>query len=155
MKSINIQKAAPENHSLVTKITFDGKSHWGFSQEQMTEWKTYLTITSEYIAKNETYLLVFDKEIIGYYSYFKLNDTEIELDNLFLYQKFIGKGFGKILMKDFLERIKNTTVTSIILVSEPNTEKFYSQFGFSTYERVESKIKGRFLPKMRLSFLEE
>lgn len=154
LETIKIQIAKPEDHSIVTDITFDGKSYWGFSKEQLAEWKTDLTITPEYIKENETYLLVFENKIIGYYSYIKLNDAEIELDNLFLYQKYIGKGFGKLLMKDFLERMKISAVKSVILVSEPNAEKFYSLFGFLTYERKESKIKGRFLPKMRLSLSE-
>lgn len=46
--------------------------------------------------------------IIGYYSYIYLNEDEVKLDNLFLLPTYIGKGIGKLLMNDFLQRIKMT-----------------------------------------------
>ena len=61
LETIKIQIAKPEDHSIVTDITFDGKSYWGFSKEQLAEWKTELTITPEYIKENKNLSFSFRK----------------------------------------------------------------------------------------------
>lgn len=147
---ITFEKASEKNHQILTSITFDGKAFWGFSKEQLSDWSELLTVTPEYIAANFVFNLKLNSEIIGYYSYLKINDKELKLDNLFLNQKFIGKGFGKVMMEDFLVKAKELKAELITLDAEPNAEDFYKKFGFQTFDQLESVIKGRFLPKMKL-----
>jgi len=147
---MKIVKANIEDFSILTEITLDGKSFWEYSKEQIELWKDDLTITKEYILKNNVQKLVLENEIIGYYSILKIDEEKYKLDNLFLYKKFIGKGFGKKLMIDFLTKMKKANAKEIILDSEPNSEKFYNKFGFETYNKLESSIKNRFLPQMKL-----
>lgn len=150
VQNLKIEKATKKDHLKLTEITVDGKAFWGFSKEELSKWKNELTITPKYIAENKTYNLVLDSSIIGYYSFLKIDENTFLLDNLFLFQNVISKGFGKLLMQDFLKRAKTLNISTIILEAEPNAEKFYKKFGFSTYDRRESLIKGRFLPKMKL-----
>lgn len=147
-----IEKANPDDAQILTEITFDGKAFWGFSKKQLAEWTELLTITPDYISENPVYKLVLDSsEIAGFYSFLTINENEIKLDNLFLFQKYISKGFGKIMMEDFLSRAKNLKPKIITLDAEPKTEKFYKKFGFITFDKKESVIKDRFLPKMKLT----
>ena len=118
----------------------------------MSEWENDLTITTRYLTENETYKLVLNDQIIGYYSFIRLAENHLKLDNLFLLQNFIGKGFGQLLLNDFLERAQESNSIDIILEADPNAENFYKKFGFVTYDQRESSIKGRFLPQMRLEF---
>ena len=118
----------------------------------MSEWENNLTITTRYLTENETYKLVLNDQIIGYYSFIRLAENHLKLDNLFLLQNFIGKGFGQLLLNDFLERAQESNSIDIILEADPNAENFYKKFGFVTYDQRESSIKGRFLPQMRLEF---
>ena len=152
LKKFKIVKATPDYHLILSEITFDGKAFWGFSEATLNTWKQELTINEKYILENETYILLINDQIVGYYSFIKLSETLWKLDNLFLFQKFIGKGYGKLMIEDFLERCKNSRIKSIILDAEPKAETFYLKFGFQTYDLKESKIIGRFLPKMRLDF---
>lgn len=147
---ITIEQASQLDHLTLTEITFDGKAFWGYSKEQLQQWKNELTITKEYIATNSVFNLIFNSEIIGYYSFFKNEENQIVLDYLFILQKYIGKGFGNLLMDDFLQRAKSLNVSSIFLEAEPKAESFYKKFGFLTYDQKESSIKGRFLPQMKL-----
>ena len=103
MKTVKIVRALPNDHSALTEITKDGKSFWGYSKQQMSTWEKELTISSQYVSENETYQLVLDDEIIGFYAYLKLSDVHLKLDHLFLLQNFIGKGFGQLLLNDFLK----------------------------------------------------
>lgn len=154
MKIVKIRKALPTDHTLLTQITFDGKAFWGYTKQQLSTWEDELTITSKYISKNETYKLVLNEETVGYYSYSNLGNDHLRLNNLFLFQNFIGKGFGQLLLEDFLKRAKELNIKDIILEAEPKAENFYKKFGFVTYDQRESSIKGRFLPQMKLDLFE-
>ena len=152
MEKTAIEKASPADHEILTKITKDGKAFWGYSKEQIDHWEQDLTITAQYIEQNETYKLVLNDRIIGYYSYLNLGKGHLKLDYFFLFQKYIGKGYGQLLLRDFLEKAKSSKTVDIILEAEPNAENFYAKFGFKTYDQKESSIKGRFLPLMKLVF---
>ena len=145
-----IEKANICDHELLTQITQRSKAYWGYSNEQMEIWKDLLTITTTYLATKEAFKLTIGHEVIGYYSFYSENDDVIRLDNLFLLPEFIGKGFGKLLMNDFLQRVRNTNAKSVILDSEPFAEKFYAHFGFVKTGQLETLIKNRHLPIMEL-----
>ena len=153
MQTAKIEKAVTSDHSSLTKITFDSKAFWGYSNEQLLKWENDLIITENYISENETYKLILNDEIIGYYSFVKLSGGHLKLDCFFIIQKFIGKGFGHALLNDFLRKAKELNIIDVILEADPNAENFYKKFGFITYDRKESSLKGRFLPQMKLEFI--
>ncbi|WP_125722440.1 GNAT family N-acetyltransferase [Flavobacterium ustbae] len=148
---MNIQKAKPEDHIILTEITKKSKAFWGYSKEQILAWDKHLTITSAYIQKNPVFNLVEEKQIIGYYSYLKEENNQVKLDNLFLLPEYIGKGFGTLLMNDFLQRMRNEKCQKIILDSEPNAEQFYQKLGFKKVGEFETSIKNRFMPIMEMN----
>jgi len=147
---MEIIKAGIADSEILTAITKKSKAYWGFSEDVLKEWEHLLTITKGYIGKNEVYKLVQNDQIIGYYSYFSTDENTIKLDNIFILPDFIGKGFGKILMNDFLKNIKQLGINRVTLDAEPNAEKFYKTFGFETIGQLESSIKDRYLPIMEL-----
>jgi GNAT superfamily N-acetyltransferase len=149
---MTIKEAIPNDHEILTEITKKSKAYWGYSNEQIEIWSEFLTVSKEYIETNPVYNLVIGDKIIGYYSFFHESENTIKLDNLFLLPEFIGKGLGKILMNDFLSRLKNIDVQKVILNSEPNAEAFYTKFGFVKVGQIETSIKERFLPIMELNF---
>jgi len=147
---MQIRIAEIEDHKLLTTITKKSKAHWGFSADILKEWEHLLTITEDYIEKNEVFKLIKDEQIIGYYSYYFINENTIKLDNIFILPEFIGKGFGTVLMNDFLKNVSLLHINRITLDAEPNAEKFYKAFGFETIGQLESSIKDRYLPIMEL-----
>jgi GNAT superfamily N-acetyltransferase len=146
-----IQKATANDHEILTAITKKSKAFWGYSDEQLEAWSEALTITKVYIETNTVYKLVIEEGIIGYYSFFPEDDNTIKLDNIFLLPEYIGKGFGKMLMDDFLIRIKTTAANSIYLEVDPNAEAFYAKLGFIKVGQIETSIPGRYLPVMELN----
>ncbi len=145
-----IVRSTLEDNEILTEITKESKAYWGYSDEQMEDWSELLTITKDYIETNAVYKLLVDNLTVGFYSYIYLNEDLVKLDNLFVLPNHIGSGLGKLLMNDFLKRIKNTERKKIILESEPNVEKFYEYFGFIKIGQIETAIKGRYLPIMEL-----
>ena len=149
---MKIEKAIRTDAEDLTELTIRSKSHWNYSTQQIKNWRNDLTISETYITEKKVYKLIDNEnKIIGYYSYFKMDDNQmVKLENLFIEPKFIKCGFGKMLMTDFLERIKKTKTEKIILDADPNAEKFYEQIGFKVIGKLETSIKGRFLPIMEL-----
>jgi GNAT superfamily N-acetyltransferase len=148
---MKIEKSKKNDNLILSEITFEGKAFWGYEKEQLEKWRNDLTITQDYIENNETFKLIVDDEIIGYYSILKLENNTIKLDNLFLLPKFIGKGYGKLLMNHCIKKAKEANMKRIILDSEPNAELFYKSFGFKIYNRLKTSIENRFLPQMELN----
>jgi len=126
------------------------KAVWGYSKEQMTQWSDQLTISKPYIETNVVFKLQIGDRIVGYYSYFFVDEITVKLDNLFILPECIGNGIGKYLIEDFLDRVRKTEAKKVVLDSEPNAEKFYSKFGFRKVGQIETSIKNRYLPVMEL-----
>jgi ribosomal protein S18 acetylase RimI-like enzyme len=148
---VNIQKAIQEDHIRLTEITKKSKAYWGYSEEQILKWNDNLTISKVYIEENDVFNLVDENKIIGYYSYLKEEHNQVKLDNLFILPEYIGKGFGKYLMNDFLQRMRNENCQKITLNSEPNAEQFYQKLGFQKVGEFETSIKNRFMPIMEMN----
>ncbi|WP_370032457.1 GNAT family N-acetyltransferase [Flavobacterium sp. 28YEA47A] len=150
---MKIERSEKNDNLILSEITFEGKAFWGYEKEQLEKWRNDLTITQDYIENNETFKLIIDDEIIGYYSILKLENKTIKLDYLFLLPKFIGKGYGKFLMNHCIKKAKETNMKKIILDSDPNAELFYKSFGFKTYNQLKTSIENRFLPQMELDIM--
>ncbi len=147
---IEITKANTHDYRVLTDITKKSKAYWGYSDEQMRKWSDLLTITEEYIQNNEVYKLIINQSIVAYYSYFEIEKDSVRLDNLFVSPENIGKGYGKLLMNDFILKIKKSEAKRIILDADPNAQKFYESFRFVKIGEIETSIKDRFLPIMEL-----
>lgn len=147
---MTIEKAKNIDGNELTELTIRSKSHWNYSKEQIAKWKNDLIVTSNYIDEKEVYKLLLNNILIGYYSYFELNGENVKLENLFIEPKFIGQGYGRLLMSDFLQRVKKAEYNKVTLDADPNAEKFYSKIGFKIVGQLKSSLKDRFLPIMEM-----
>jgi len=145
-----IEKVENIEAERLTELTIRSKAYWNYGAEQIEKWRSDLTISPKYIDENEVYKLLINDELIGYYAFIDLGEKTVTLDNIFIDPKYIGKGYGKVLMEDFLDRIQKIGFKKVILKSDPNAEKFYEKLGFKVVGQSESSIKNRFLPIMEL-----
>ena len=137
----------------LTTLTLKSKLHWGYTDDQIEGWKEDLTINVDYIDNNEVYKLLVDDMLIGFYAFLPETKTKVELNFLFVDPNYIGKGFGRILMIDFIERLKSLKYKEVILIADPNAEVFYKNAGFKVIEKLKSSIEGRFLPVMEMRII--
>ena len=143
-----VEKANRIDHKELTDLTKKSKSYWGYSPDQIEKWNDDLTITQKYIYNNYVFKLSDNGQIIGYYSYLRLNSKTVKLVNIFIHPEHIRKGYGKFLMENFIERMKKDRFKKITVDSEPNAEVFYKNLDFAVVGKLESSIKDRFLPIM-------
>ena len=147
---MKIERANIDDNEILSEITKKSKAFWGYSEEQIIEWNDNLTISKNYIESNATFKLLDENRVIGYYSYI-IEKPGVKLDNLFVLPEYIGKGFGKYLVNDFLTRMRNQKIKKIILDSDPNAEEFYLKIGFKKIGEFETSIKNRFMPIMEMN----
>jgi len=144
-----IKKATNQDLPILNSISVKSKMHWGYPQEWIRNWMDILTITPEYLEKNFVYKILVN-EIIGFCGIEKKSNY-YEIGHLWILPDFIGKGYGKYL----LEKTISTVVpkgSELRVEADPNAEAFYKRMGFSTFDKVESFPKGRYLPLMKKYF---
>ena len=147
---MNTQEALTTDANTLTKLTLRSKSYWGYSEAQIEEWVEELTITKKYIEENQIFKLVLDDQLVGFYAFGTESETAVKLNYLFVEPKYIGKGYGKILIVDCIDRIRTAGYIRITLDADPNAEKFYSKNGFKVIGKLKSSIKDRYLPIMEM-----
>ncbi len=150
---MTILKVNTDDHEILTNITKKSKAYWGYTQEQIDAWSELLTIAKNYIETHQVFKLVINNTTIAYYAYCYLDNDTVKLDNLFVLPEYIGSGFGKLLMHDFIDTIKKTETKKIVLDSEPNAQAFYEKFGFIKVGQLKTSIKDRYLPIMELTVI--
>ena len=147
---MTIKKADPEHHIILSDIAFKGKAYWNYDFELLNSWRENLTLSKDYIKENKVYVVCENEKIIAFYSLLHTESTTYKIDFLFMYPEFIGRGIGKLLLEHSIQIAKTNSIKRIILDADPNAERFYCHFGFTTYAKLESSIKDRFLPQMEL-----
>ncbi len=147
---MKIEKAHRIDAVSITELTIRSKNFWNYGERQIAEWRDELTITSKYIDENQVYKLMIKHELVGFYAFNPENDKILKLNFLFIEPKYIGKGYGKILITDFLKRVRETDYEKVTLDADPNAEKFYKRVGFKVVGNLKSSIKDRFLPIMEM-----
>ena len=149
VEEMEIVPAEIKDHEALTVLTKQSKAYWGYSSQQIEAWRDELKVSEEYIQNCTVFKLLINQELVAYYAYKNKDVKTILLDNIFVHPNHIGKGYGKLLMNDFIEKVKATKKDYIVLYSEPKAEAFYQQFGFKTFDQLASSIPGRFLPIMK------
>jgi N-acetylglutamate synthase-like GNAT family acetyltransferase len=138
-----------QDFNKLTELAIRSKSYWNYNKEQIEDWRGELTISEKYILENNVYKLIRGKTLIGFYSYIVSKEKQVKLDFLFIEPEFISQGFGKMLLLDFLSRMKKYGYQKINVEADPNSEKFYLKFGFQVIGKLESSIRDRYLPIMQ------
>ena len=131
----------------LNSISVRSKAYWGYPESWMEKWLDELTLDADKFSNQHIMVVEYESKIIGFSSVVE-NKDNYEILHLWILPKFIGKGFGKMLLEKTIQKFV-TTDKAIIVESDPNAEKFYESQGFITFDRVESIPKGRFLPLMK------
>jgi GNAT superfamily N-acetyltransferase len=125
---MEIHRAKPEDAAALTEIAFAAKRHWGYPEHWIQRWKDVLTIRSEFITRNETYVADLDGQTVGFYALVNGNDR-VSLEHLWVIPGAMRQGVGRALFHHAVQRAKALRVEAIEIESDPNAEKFYEKMG--------------------------
>jgi GNAT superfamily N-acetyltransferase len=92
--------------------------------------------------------------VIGFYALAAQSGQVMELEALFVEPRFIGKGFGRLLIEDAKSVAAALGATLLVIQGDPNAERFYlAAGGVLSGTRESGSIPGRFLPTFRVSLM--
>ena len=142
-----IERATKKDAELLTKIAIAAKSHWGYPKRWIETWLPILSVTEEYISRNEVWMAVEDDKPIGFYS---LEGNEV--GGLWVLPEFMGKGIGRDLFQHAVSRCRELGFDKLIIESDPNAVGFYETMGAHWVGESHSEVDGnpRVLPILEI-----
>lgn len=151
-----IRKALTKEAAILTKLSFASKEYWGYPKEYFAIWENELTITEEYIEKNDVFVYQNDRQIMAYYSLVFL-DEDIEISNIvlqkgvwlehmFVLPQQIGKGVGTELFAHLTKYCLEKNIVKVGVLSDPHARGFYEKMGCVYVGEFPSTIEGRTTP---------
>lgn len=112
----------------LTRIAMAAKNHWNYPQDWMNRWTPELTFDAARVLFEEIWLARVDDHTAAFYS-LKLKEGVWWLDDLWVLPDFMGKGIGRILFADALEKCRARAAYRLCIESDPNAEGFYKHMG--------------------------
>lgn len=146
---LNFIDAEAKHTELLRYTLITSKGYWGYSQEQLEEWRSNLRFEEEYIARNTVKLILKDKELIGFFAIVKGDSAE--LDHLWLLPKAIGKGYGNLVFEQIILECSALDISSFYIISDTDAEGFYLKKGALKIGEVYSEPQKRMLPKLKFT----
>jgi GNAT superfamily N-acetyltransferase len=158
-----IRPAEMNEAQVLTNLSFESKGYWAYPKEYFDIWKSELTLTRDYIEKND--VLVFESEgvIVGYYSIIELeNDLAVSgikinkgywLEHMFIAPGHIGQGIGTMMFDHLRKRCKEKRIPKLGILADPNARGFYEKMGCNYQGEFPSTIAGRTTPLFVLNIM--
>lgn len=141
-----IKEANSSQADLLSKIAFESKKYWGYSDEFMEKCREDLTVTADYIENNLVKVIYSNQLVAGFYAF---DIKMMMLDALFVSPSFIDKKIGILLWNDLIDELKDRQINKFTFDSEPNAVGFYKKMGaVQVGETISSVDKTRRLPFM-------
>ena len=154
-----IRPAVEKDSDVLTALSFASKGYWNYPEGYFEIWKNELTISEEYIQKNDVFVYESGTSVIGYYSVVNLeNDIKISgitikkgawLDHMFIDPLNIGKGIGTILFNHMRKWCFDIAIREIGILADPNSRGFYEKMGCIYQHEYPSTIEGRTTPYLQ------
>ena len=147
-----INKALPAQAAELSDLAFRSKAFWGYSAQFMRQCRAELTYSSDYIENAICYVLEDENQLVGFYLLGSLDQSNCELEGLFVEPQAIRKGYGRKLVDHAKSLAVKKGFKKIIIQSDPNSLDFYIAVGAVQFGLKPSlSIPGRDLPMLELS----
>jgi len=121
-------RAAPNDAGRLTEIALAAKRYWGYPESWMARWMAGLTITPDFISRNEVYIAAVGGEVVAFYGLIPSRPKAI-LEHLWVLPGFMGKGLGEGLFAHALSRCRELGIATLEIESDPNALGFYARMG--------------------------
>ncbi|MDP8911801.1 MAG: GNAT family N-acetyltransferase [Actinomycetota bacterium] len=148
---ITVRQARPEEAESLRELAVRSKGYWGYDARFLEQWRALLTLSAGDLARDPTYVVVAEREVVGFY---RLTGSPPEgcLEDLWLDPSRIGQGLGRRLWKHALATARSLGFRTLEIEAEPGAEGFYRTMGAErTGERESALGAGRRLGLFRVA----
>ena len=132
---MHIRKAVEDEAPLLSFLSMESTAYWGYTVEDMLNWKPYLTVPREAIAAFPFYVAEVDQTVVGYYNLIP-GDRLSLLYKLFVVPARIRQGIGRALMHHAVEVASAMGSRQMAIDAEPHAEAFYTLLGARRVDAV-------------------
>ncbi len=140
---LTLRAARPGEAAELTDLVMRSKAHWGYDAEFLDRVRPALIVDDRQLPA--TVVAEYDGRSAGVATLIG-EPPEGELDLLFVDPWAIGKGVGKALFLDALERARELGFKRLLIESDPYAEAFYLHMGAERIGERVSSATGRSLP---------
>ncbi|KPK56501.1 MAG: hypothetical protein AMS21_12680, partial [Gemmatimonas sp. SG8_38_2] len=98
-----LRRAAPREAAALSSLACRSKAYWGYGEEFIEACRSELTMTPESVENGEVHVIEREGRLAGFYSLAEWN-SDVELHHFFVDPPFIGRGAGRLLWDDAVER---------------------------------------------------
>jgi ribosomal protein S18 acetylase RimI-like enzyme len=140
--ALEIHRAPPGDADALTRIAFAAKAHWGYPERWMERWRDALTITPEFIRRNEVHVATVEGEQAGFYALVG-EGRRIELEHLWVLPERMGMGLGRALFEHAVRAAASLGAGVVGIEADPNAEGFYRRMGARRVGEIAYEIDGR------------
>lgn len=150
MIRVIVRRARLEELADLTELCLRSKAHWGYDQDFIDSCREELTLTAAQLKSSDIRVAESCGKPVGVVQ-LVVEDTQAELEKLFIEPDVIGQGFGGILMRWALGWAGALGANSLKVTADPGAQAFYERFGATQIgEEPSGSIKGRVLPVLQL-----
>jgi GNAT superfamily N-acetyltransferase len=144
---MEIRRAEPGDAGVLSRVAFAAKRYWGYPERWIEQWKESLTISPEFVSRNEVYAATLNEEILGFHALVG-EGREIQLEHLWVSPESIGTGVGRLLFEHAVSRAASLGAEVLRIEADPNAEGFYQRMGATRVGEISHPIdgQGRTLP---------
>ena len=139
---MEIVRAEGGDAGVLTRIAFASKRHWGYPERWIEVWREALTVTPEFVGRNEVYMAAVDGEPGGFYTLVG-DSEEVELEHLWVLPERIGSGIGRALFDHAVSRTAALGAGTLKIEADPNAEGFYTRMGATRLGENVYEIEGQ------------
>lgn len=139
---MQITRAKPGDAATLSAIAWAAKAFWGYPPVWMERWREQLTITSSFIAQNETFAAGIDLQQVGFHALLPTRDV-LRLEHLWVLPERMGQGIGRALFLHAAGRAAALGASSLTIEADPHAEPFYQRMGAVRVGATTSEIGGR------------
>ena len=141
MSDIEIFRAGERDAEALTRISFAAKRYWGYPERWIERWRETLTITPDFIRRNEVHAALVEGRPAGFYALTGEGGT-LELEHLWVLPEHMGAGVGRALFDHAVRRAASLNAEVLEIESDPNAEGFYRRMGARRVGEINYSIDG-------------
>jgi GNAT superfamily N-acetyltransferase len=139
---VHIIRAQPSDAATLSAIAWAAKAYWNYPSDWMEQWREQLTITPIFIAKNEAFAAIINRQTVAFHALLQ-NAAVLRLEHLWVLPDWMGQGIGRALFRHAAERAAARGALSLTIEADPNAEPFSCRMGAVRSGEIATEVEGR------------
>ena len=138
------ETATAEDIDELSSVAIRSKRHWGYSKEAMELWNQNLTITDDFLKSHTVIKATLEDEIVGFFALEEIKAVT-RIAQYWVDTPYMRKGYGTVMYNYLKDYLKLRNVERVTLVLDPNGLAFFEKKGAKILEKIEHKVRNKFL----------